>query len=152
MNNPIPNSKPVIDQARLVNYRVKEDNKDVRYATKQANEISQIWQDRLLNIDSERYKKEVNIGGKLGEKIDLVDFREKVAYELKVSGENPGHEFYKDLFKVLVFNQNYNMIKLQRLVFITEGKGIDKLEKGLGKAAADFLQQFNIAVELARLD
>ena len=82
----------------------------------------------------------------------MVDFRDLVAYELKVSGENPSHEFYKDLFKVLVFNQNHNVIKLQRLVFITEGKGINKLEKGLGKAAADFLQQFNIAVELARLD
>ena len=152
MNNSVPNSKPVVDVARFIAAPNRTGDKDESFATKQAIEITQLWQDRLIKNDSERYKKEVVIGGKLNEKIDLVDFRDLVAYELKVSGENPSHEFYKDLFKVLVFNQNHNVIKLQRLVFITEGKGINKLEKGLGKAAADFLQQFNIAVELARLD
>ncbi len=82
----------------------------------------------------------------------MVDFQDKVAFELKVSGANPGHEFYKDLFKVLVFNQNHKVTKLNTLVFITEGEGVEKLEKGLGKVAADFLQKFGIKVELARLD
>ena len=120
-------------------------------ATKEAVNITKLWQEKLIGMDSDRFKKEVAIGKDLKEKIDLVDFQEKTAYELKVSGKNSGHEFYKDLFKVLVYNQN-RTIKLEKLVFITESSGITELENGLGKVAAELLKKSKVEVELVRLD
>lgn len=147
-----PNTKFVIDEARFVAGSRWTEEQDESTATIQAAEITRMWQQRVMKIHPDRYKKEVAVGGKLNVKIDLVDSYDNVGYELKVSGNNSGHEFYKDLFKAVIYNQHHNVTKLQRLVFITESKGIDSLEKGLAKAAADLLLQFNITVELARLD
>ena len=124
---------------------------DESRATKEAENITKLWQDKLTRIDSDRFKKEVKIGKDLKEKIDLVDFQEMTAYDLKVSEKNLGHEFYKDLFKVLAYNQN-RVFKLEKLVFIAGPSGIDELEKSLGKFAAGFLKALGVTVELVRLD
>ena len=152
MNNPNPDSKPVIDAAKFVFAGNWSGELNEGKASTESKVITKVWQDRMTVIAPEKYKKNVSIWSQTKDTIDLVDFQEKVAYELKVSGKNSGHEFYKNLFKVLIYNQHHNVIKLNRLVFITQSKGIDELEHGLGKAAADFLMQFNITVELARLD
>ncbi len=66
------------------------------------------------------------------EKIDIIDTSENVAYELKVSGNNTHHEFYKDLVKVLTYNEyNSNKNRLTKLVFISESKGIESLRNRL---------------------
>ncbi|MGB8368700.1 MAG: hypothetical protein ACLPYZ_15990 [Limisphaerales bacterium] len=152
MNSNTAKTKSVVDEARFVAASNWTGPADESTADKESTTVTRLWQERLEKTDAERFKKEVSIAGKMNEKIDLVDFKEKVAYELKVSGNNPGHEFYKDLFKVLIYNQNHNQIKLNTLVFITQGKGVDKLEKGLGKVSADFIRRFGVNVELARLD
>jgi len=80
----------------------------------------------------------VSIGQGLNEKIDLIDHSVRVAYEMKVSGKNADHEFYKDIFKVLIYNQ-HRAKKLKGLVFITEQDGAAKLNKRLGKAVQELL-------------
>jgi hypothetical protein len=57
----------------------------------------------------------------LDQKIDIVDSQTACAYEFKVSGKNAWAEFYKDVVKVLMWNQHRNK-KLPCLVFITEEK------------------------------
>ena len=66
----------------------------------------------------------------LGERIDVVDFTEATAYEMKVSGKNADHESYKDIFKVWVYNRDHER-KLDRFAFITEPEGIKRLARGL---------------------
>ncbi len=66
------------------------------------------------------------------EKIDIIDTSENVAYELKVSGNNTHHEFYKELVKVLTYNgYNSNKNRLKKLVIISETKGIESLRNRL---------------------
>jgi len=65
---------------------------------------------------------------------------------MKVSGKNPQHEFYKDIFKVIVYNQ-YHTLKLKNLVFITEQQGAKELSRGLGKAVTDeSASQYNLNI------
>ena len=93
---------------------------------------------------------EVPVGKSLNEKIDVINISTATAYELKASGKNAGHEFYKDIFKVIVYNQHHDK-KLERLVFITEKKGIARLSKGLGKAVSESVAQYSIDVTLIEL-
>ena len=149
MNNSAYSTKTVIDEAKFVTISNWNEENDIRNAAKQLAAIKQLWQDRMVNLNPERFKKNVKIGGKLTEEFDLVDYQEKVAYEFKPSAN---HFFYKDLFKAIIFNQHHNITKIKRLVFIAEPEGIEALEKGLAKASADFLQKYDIAVELARIE
>jgi hypothetical protein len=72
---------------------------------------------------------EVPICNNAKEKIDIVDFSTQTAYELKVSGKNVEHEFYKDIFKVITFNNNKPKKRLSTFVFISEEEGIKKLKR-----------------------
>lgn len=109
---------------------------------RQATNVTKAWQQ---NVESPRIKCEVPIGDNLKEKIDVVDLSTAIAYELKVSGKNPQHEFYKDIFKVVVYNQN-NKEKIKSLVFLTEQVGTDKLNRGLGKAVTNSSKQLGINI------
>ena len=53
----------------------------------------------------------------LDQKIDIVDSETACAYEFKVSGKNAWAEFYKDVVKVLMWNQHREK-KLSCLTFI----------------------------------
>jgi len=55
----------------------------------------------------------------LDQKIDVVDSETACAYEFKVSGKNAWAEFYKDIVKIIIWNQGHKK-KLGALVFITE--------------------------------
>lgn len=98
--------------------------------TKSAQAITKEWQGEVKKI-LVFVEKEV-ISGK-NEKIDLVDLKEKTAYELKVSGKNCHHEFYKDLIKVITYNLYHSKNKLKKLIFISEDYGIEKLVSRLDK-------------------
>jgi hypothetical protein len=82
----------------------------------------------------------------LKQKIDIVDFHTMIAYEMRVSENNPQHELYKDIFKVLVYNEKNN-IKIKKLVFITPQNGLKKLIKGNKETMASFIQE-NIAEDM----
>jgi hypothetical protein len=81
------------------------------------------------------------------ERIDIVDFDNNVAYELKVSGKNTHHEFYKDLIKILTYNE-YQKVesKISKLVFISESQGIKSLS---GRLDSNFLQMLQSTHEIS---
>jgi len=57
----------------------------------------------------------------LDQKIDVIDAETARAYEFKVSGKNAAAEFYKDIVKIIIWNERRKK-KLSALVFITEEK------------------------------
>lgn len=75
---------------------------DVSAHTKSAQRITKEWQSSVCN---ESILSEVSVSPENAEKIDLVDITNHVAFELKISGKNTHHEFYKDLIKVLTYNE-----------------------------------------------
>ena len=79
-----------------------------------------------------------------------MDFSTYTAYELKVSGKNTHHEFYKDLIKVLTFNEYQNTNeKISKLVFISEDIGIKSLKGRLDNRFVTLLKNAHgLSVEL----
>lgn len=55
----------------------------------------------------------------LNQKLDILDTETACAYEFKVSGKNAWAEFYKDIVKVIIWNEKRKK-KISCLVFITE--------------------------------
>jgi hypothetical protein len=91
---------------------------DVSSQTKGSIRITQTWQRRLIDADPKRYISEYPVSvemGSRGHKIDLYDAVEKVAYELKVSPNNPHHEFYKDIFKIAYANRDEKVV--EKMIF-----------------------------------
>ena len=128
-------------------YRLNEG--DVSTHTRSAQKITREWQQQVVN--NETIRGEVSVSDVNNEKFDLVDFSNLTAYELKVSGKNPHHEFYKDLLKVLTYNCNHSD-KIIRLVFISEEDGIKKLEKRIDPRLQKlFADVHNITFELVSL-
>lgn len=99
---------------------------DTGNQTTDARKLTKEWQSLVTN---DKVKAEVNIKGARSERIDLIDVENQTAYELKVSGNNPEHEFYKDIFKVLAYNTNHSSKKIKKFVFISEQEGIESLAK-----------------------
>jgi len=77
---------------------------NVSVSTRESQAISKTWQSRVLASDKTRFAVEVNVSEKFRERIDLIDRLSATAYEMKVSGKNPTHEFFKYVFKVLEHN------------------------------------------------
>ena len=132
----------IIEAARTARQQHWQDTSDVGIASKRAAKVTKAWQDSVVSVD---VKREVPIGETLRERIDVVDLSTATAYELKVSANNPHHEFYKDIFKVLIYNRHH-ATKIKRLVFIAEKSTADRLNRGLGKAAAESMAQYDLGV------
>jgi hypothetical protein len=130
----------IIESARLAYKQHWRTTSDESTGDRQATKVTKAWQQDVVSGDIQC---EVPVGEGLNEKIDLIDHSVRVAYEMKVSGKNPDHEFYRDIFKVLIYNQRHAK-KVRSLVFITEQDGAVKLNKGLGKAVQEFLAQHKL--------
>ncbi|MCJ7576402.1 MAG: hypothetical protein MUO80_07020 [Dehalococcoidia bacterium] len=132
----------IIESARLAYGQHWRSTSDESTGDKQATKVTEAWQqDAVCNeIECEALIREG-----LNEKIDLIDHSVNMAYEMKVSGKNPHHEFYRDIFKVIIYNQRHAK-KLKGLVFITEQDGADKLNKGLGKAVQELLARHELDI------
>lgn len=137
----------IIEAARVAHRRLWRATTDESTGDKQATAVTKAWQ---KSVASKNIKCEVRVKENLNEKIDIIDFSTATAYEMKVSGKNAGHEFYKDIFKVLIYNQRHDK-KLQRLVFITEKKGVAGLNKGLGKAVLESILMYNLDITLVEM-
>ena len=79
---------------------------NVSWQTSRAQNVTREWQKSLVAIDSVRYKAEFVADNDSGYKIDLIDLKDRIAYELKVSQNNAHFEFYKDVFKILYANKS----------------------------------------------
>ncbi len=115
--------------------------------TRSAITITKEWQDAVCN---KTIRSEVKVlSPSNNEKIDIVDCTNRTAYELKVSGKNAHHEFFKDLVKALTYNINHEENQLQKLVFISEDGGIKSLEKRIDPKFLEMIEKSHkLSVEL----
>jgi len=134
----------IIEAARLAHRQFWRATSDESTGDKQANKVTKAWQKMVASDD---IRCEVPIKEGLKEKIDLIDHSANMAYEMKVSGKNPHNEFYRDIFKVIIYNQHHGK-KLEGLVFITEQYGADNLNKGLGRAVKELLAQHRLYIDV----
>jgi hypothetical protein len=82
-------------------------------------------------------------------KSTLLDLEAACAYEFKVSGKNACSEFYKDIVKVVMWNQRRSK-KLSKLVFITEEVcGRPFLDAPMPRAYIKYLAQQGLEVSVA---
>lgn len=106
--------------------KYRKTSSDESEQTISAQNLTKEWQKEVVVENS--IKAEVEIKSGSNEKIDVIDFDNQTAYELKVSGNNVHHEFYKDIFKVLAFKQNFPKKEINEFVFISEKSGIETLK------------------------
>jgi hypothetical protein len=140
-------SNDIVEAAKIAHRRFWRATSQESIGDKQATSVTVAWQ---RSVASSNVQCEVPVTEDLNDKIDVVDFSTATAYEMKVSGKNPHHEFYKDIFKVLIYNEHHDK-KLERLVFITEKDGAGRLSKGLGKAITSLLVQYNLRVRIVAI-
>jgi hypothetical protein len=119
--------KEIIEKLKEIHRTHRLADGDVSAHTKSAQKITKEWQKKIV---SDLIEIEVDVSPKTNEKIDVIDISAGVAYELKVSGKNAHHEFYKDIAKVLTYNE-YQSSKLKKLIFISEQAGIAALRSRL---------------------
>lgn len=141
----------VIDTAREAHKNHWRATSDESTGDKQANSVVSAWQAELIRIDPKRFKAEVQIAWSAKERIDLIDHQNMVAYELKASGNNPQHEFYKDIFKVITYNHFHDK-KLKEFVFLNEANGIQRLKNnGLTSSVVASASDFALEIHLVEL-
>jgi hypothetical protein len=114
----------------------------VSAATRAAQSVTVAWQNA---VRSSTVHTEVPIRPGGNDAIDVVEL--PIAYELKVSGNNPQHEFYKDIFKVVAYNEAH-IEKIQELVFMTDSAGAARLRQGLGAVAANATTRLGFTVDI----
>ena len=143
---------PVVSAAQLAFSMRLKDSSDVSKNTKNAQAIAKAWRGAVYELDPDRFQLEATVAPDLDQKIDVVDSETACAYEFKVSGKNACAEFYKDIVKVIVWNQKRKK-KLSSLVFITEEKyGRPFLDAPMPRAYINYLAQegLKVSVEYVR--
>ena len=143
---------PVVQAAQLAFSVRLKNSSDVSENTKNAQAIAKGWCSAVHALDSDRFQIEAMVTPELDQKIDIVDQENCCAYEFKVSGKNAPAEFYKDIVKVIIWNQKRKK-KLSSLVFIAEEKwGRPFLDAPMPRAYIKYLAEhgLNVSVEYVR--
>ena len=120
--------------------------------TKNAQAIAKVWRGAVHALDPDRYQIEAMVSPEFDQKIDVVDAETACAYEFKVSGKNAWAEFYKDIVKVLMWNERRKQ-KLSKVVFITdEAHGRRFLDAPMPRAYMNYLKEqgLEVVVEYVR--
>lgn len=139
---------PVVIAAQAAFSARLKDSDDVSANTKNAQVIAKAWRGAVHNLDPERFQIEAMVTPELDQKIDVVDSETACAYEFKVSGKNAWAEFYKDIVKVIIWNEKRKK-KLTGLVFITEEKyGRPFLDSPMPRAYMNYLAQLGLKVSV----
>jgi hypothetical protein len=116
--------------------------------TRNAVAIAREWKKTCTALAPNRIAYEVSILPSLNQRIDIYDRDEACAYEFKVSGKNACAEFYKDVVKVLMWNEQKEE-KIKKMVFITEEVwGRKHLDTEMPKALTRFLKKHGLDVEI----
>jgi hypothetical protein len=125
---------------------------DVSENTKNAQAIAKAWRGAVYELNPERFQIEPLVAPSVDQRIDVIDTETACAYEFKVSGKNAPAEFYKDIVKVIIWNEKRRK-KLSGLVFITEEKhGRPFLDAPMPRAYISYLEQngLKVTVEYVR--
>jgi hypothetical protein len=121
--------------------------------TKAAQKICRDWQRAIRCQFGERFSGEFPIAPlKIGfERIDLVDQEGGIAYELKASPNNTHFEFYRDIFKLAVYNRKpVRKFSFRKLIFITPQIGAKKLNSAFVKDVLAIAgEKFDLQIEIA---
>lgn len=142
-------SDPVIHAAQEAFKQRLRDNNDVSDNTRNAQAIAKAWRSAVHILDPDRFQIEALVAPDLDQKIDILDTETHTAYEFKVSGKNATGEFYKDVVKIIVWNQKRKK-KLNRLIFITEEEwGRKFLDTPMPRAYIDYLASHGLEVSVA---
>lgn len=103
----------------------------------------------MVNLDSSRYEHEVPVAPEYDQRIDIIDRPNSCAYEFKVSGKNAHNELYKDIVKILLWNERRPNARLRRLVFITdEENGRRHIDTPMVKAYLVLLAKSGLQVDI----
>ena len=115
----------------ILNYRQKKKYNE-KEGLNQVSEKTKIAANIVNKIRiefQEKYSLEFEVRIKKSNfKIDFIledEFYGKTAYEIKFSGNNISHEYYKDLVKILIYNKNHQSQPITRFVFISESKKLE---------------------------
>jgi hypothetical protein len=139
---------PVVTAAQLAFAVRLKDSCDVSENTKNAQAIAKAWRGAVHRLNPDRFQIEAMVTPELDQKIDIVDSETSCAYEFKVSGKNAWAEFYKDVVKVLMWNQHRSK-KLSCLTFITEEKcGKPFLDAPMPRAYISYLAELGLRVRI----
>ncbi len=141
----------VVQLAREAYQRGWSRTVDVSASTRESQAISKDWQHRVRTADGARFGSEVKVSEEFCERIDLIDHLTETAYEMKVSGKNPTHEFFKDVFKILEHNLSGGG-RIKRLVFLTDGAGVTRLQSGLCRSLLANSHDLGFEIKLEQLD
>jgi len=140
---------PIIQAAQEAFKLRLQDNNDVSANTKNAQAIAKTWRSLVHDLDPNRYLIETMVTPSLDQKVDVVDTTAGTAYEFKVSGKNATAEFYKDVVKVIIWNEKRKS-KLSRLVFITdEEHGRPFIDAPMPRAYIEYLKGHGLEVVVA---
>lgn len=145
--------KAAILDAAIEAYRKRiPDGGSVGDHTRNAAAIAREWKIACVALAPKRIGYEVPVLPGLNQRLDLLDHEEACAYEFKVSGKNAYAEFYKDIIKILMWNEEKEE-KIRKLVFITEEVwGRKHLDTEMPKAFVRFLRKHGLEVEIEYLE
>ena len=139
---------PILEAARVAFLERLTEGSDVSAHTRNAQAIAKAWRAAVVGIDSDRYAYEVPVRPDFDQRIDVLDKTEMCAFEFKVSGKNATSEFYRDIVKILLWNE-YHKEKIKKLVFITEGKwGRKHLDTPMPRAFILLLRKHDLEVNI----
>lgn len=139
---------PVVSAAQIAFTVRLKDSSNVSENTKNAQGIAKAWRAAVHTLDPDRFQIEALVTPELDQKIDIVDSETACAYEFKVSGKNAWAEFYKDIVKVIIWNEKRGK-KLSCLVFITEEKyGKPFLDAPMPRAYIKYLAEQGLKVSV----
>jgi hypothetical protein len=124
---------------------------DVSAHTRNAQAIAKAWRTACFDLNPSRFAYEVPVRPDFDQRIDVLDRNEMCAFEFKVSGKNASAEFYRDIVKVLLWNERHEQ-KIKKLVFITEEvHGRRHLDTPMPRAFIAFLRNQGLEVEVVYL-
>jgi len=143
---------PVVNAAREAFSLRIADSDNVSDHTRNAQAIAKAWRGKVYAMDPDRFQIEALVAPDLDQRIDVLDPATTTAYELKVSGKQAHSEFYKDVVKLIVWNEK-RKLKLTRFVFITEASwGQKYLESPMVRAYRAHLEAHGLTTIITYLD
>ena len=117
---------------------------------KLAAKITSEWQEAVVQQLGSHFVPEFPVAEDLRERIDLVDTKAGVAYELKVSPNNDHMEFFRDIFKVLVAKER-SLPGIQEFCFVCPEIAARRYEKGLRHAVLREGDRLGFSISVAGL-
>jgi hypothetical protein len=137
----------IVTLAREANHRRGAMTGVENVGNNRATRVTSSWQHNVVSHLGPSLVPEFPIGKGFDERIDLVDRKELVAYELKVSLNNTHFEFYRDIFKIIIARDNV-LPGLDRFIFITPELAARKLQGGLAQAVIEHAASLRLRVEV----